>query len=292
MAGAGDNNLNEELQRRLFRMQEIAPPSAMAQEILGLVTDEQADLEEVAATIEKFPELTARILRCANSAYYGQRGKIYSVAEAIIRVLGLSVTKALVLSMTLESAFRPRNCPGFKAERYWFSAVMTASLARSLAPLMKTTQPPDPGAAYTAGLLHNIGILALVELFPEQMSKVFAEPDGDAERSLMRSLLGVDGQQAGAVLGRRWGLPEPLVRSIASCREPKHPGVDEPLLILVKIAVSIADRLFQGTGVLDLPDELHGGLLGIADVEAAVAQIAERIEELRFMAQMLSGSRE
>ena len=50
MAGAGDNNLNEELQRRLFRMQEIAPPSAMAQEILGLVTDEQADLEEVAAT--------------------------------------------------------------------------------------------------------------------------------------------------------------------------------------------------------------------------------------------------
>lgn len=292
MAGAGDNNLSEELQRRLFRLQEIAPPSAMAQEILRLVIDEQVDLEQVAATIEKYPELTARILRCANSAYYGQRGKIYSVAEAIIRVLGLSVTKALVLSLTLESSFRARNCPGFKAENYWFSAVMTANLARNLAPLMKIGDRPDPGAAYTAGLLHNIGILALVELFPEQMSQVFAEPDGEAQRSLLLSLLGMDGQQAGAVLGRRWGLPDPLVRAIAHCRDPKLSAGDDPLLSLVKIAVGIADRLFQGTGVLDLPDAMHGGLIGIPDVEAAVGQVAERIEEMRAMAQMLAGGGE
>jgi len=289
MAESGEKNLNNDLQRRLFRLQEIAPPSRMAQEILGLITDEQADLEQVAETIEKYPELTARILRCANSAYYGQRGKIYSVAEAIIRVLGLSVTKALVLSLTLEASFNPRSCPGFKAERYWFSSVMTASLARSLAPLMKIGEHPDPGAAYTAGLLHNIGILALVELFPEQMSQVFAEADGEAGRTLMKKLLGIDGQQAGAVLGRRWGLPDPLVQSIAYCRDSRIPSADEPLLALVQIAVRIADRLFQGTGVLDLPHELHGGLLGSPDVEEAVGQITDRIEDLRGMAQMLAG---
>ncbi len=289
MAEAGDNNLNEELQRRLFRLQEIAPPSAMAREILDVVIDEQADLEHVAATIEKYPELAARILRCANSAYYGQRGNIYSVAEAIIRVLGLSITKALVLSLALKSSFRTRNCPGFKAERYWFFSVLTASLARSLAPLMQAEQHPDLGAAYTAGLLHNIGLLALVDLFPQQMTTVFAEPDGDAEQALMRSLLGMDAQQAGAVLCRCWGLPEPLVQAIAYCRDSEHPGDDNPLLSLLKVSVVVADRLFQGDGVLDLHDELHGGQLDPTDVEAAVAQIAERIEDLRGMAQLLAG---
>jgi HD-like signal output (HDOD) protein len=157
---------------------------------------------------------------------------------------------------------------------------------------MKTARHPDPGAAYTAGLLHNIGILALVELYPEPMSKVFTEPDGDAERVLMQSLLGVDGQQAGAVLGRRWGLPKPLVQAIAYCRDPNPPVMDEPLLLLVKIAVDITDRLIQGTGVLDLPNQVHRGVIETADAEAAVAQIAEKIEELRGMAQLLAGCRE
>jgi HD-like signal output (HDOD) protein len=291
MAITGDNNLNEELQRRLLQLQEIAPPSAMGREIIAVVTDERADLEPVVATIEKYPELTARILRCANSAYYGHRGNIYSVAEAIIRVLGLSVTKGLVLSLALESSFRNRNCPGFKIENYWFSAVLTANLARSLAPLMRTEQHPDLGAAYTAGLLHNLGLLALVELFPQQMSKVFAEPDTDAELALMQSLLGVNAQQAGAVLGRRWGLPEPLVYAIAHCRDSELPGADKPLLSLLRVAVVVADRLFLGAGVLDLPDELHIGLLDPSDVEAVVAQIAERIEDLRGMAQLLAGDR-
>jgi len=292
MAGTDDNNLKDELQQRLSRLQEIAPPSVMAREILGVVIDEQADIEHVVATIEKYPELTARILRCANSAYYGQRGKIYSVAEAIIRVLGLSVTKALVLSLALKSSFHTRNCPGFKEERYWFSAVLTANLARSLAPLLLAEQHPDVGAAYTVGLLHNIGILALVELYPQQMAKVFAEPDGDAEQELMRSLLGVDAQQAGAILARRWGLPEPLVHAIAYCRDSVHPGADSPLLALLKVAVVVADRLFQGAGVLEFPDELHGGLLAPSDAEAAVAQIAEQIEDLREMAQLLAGGRD
>lgn len=291
MDDAGDSTLKEELQRRLLMLQGIAPPSAMGQEILRVVTDEQADLEHVAATIEKYPELTARVLRCANSAYYGHRGEIYAVADAIIRVLGLSVTKALALSLTLESSFRLRNCPGFKIENYWFSAVLTANLARSLAPLMRSEHYLDLGAAYTVGLLHNIGLLALVELFPQPMSQVFAEPDVEAQQALMQSLLGMDVQQAGAVLGRRWGLPKPLIHAITYCRDKDHLSMDSPLLPLLKMSVMVADRLSLGEEKFDLPEELPGGIFDSSEVAVAVAQISTRIKDLRGVAQLLAGGR-
>lgn len=289
MVDAGKKPVNEQLQRKLFRLQEIAPPSAMAQDILKVVTNESADLEQVAAVIEKQPELTARILRCANSAYYGQRGHIFSVAEAIIRVLGLSVTKALSLSLALESSFKIRNCPGFKEEHYWFSAVLTANLARQLAPRLLLSPRPEPGAAYTAGLMCNIGLLALVELYPKEMSQVFAEADPAAETQRMQELLGMDSAQAGEFLGRRWGLPVPLVDAIAHCRDRGHVNLDSPLAYLVRVAVAVADRLIHGGGIMDLPKEFYAGGLERSDIEAAIALIVEDFENMRGMAQLLSG---
>jgi HD-like signal output (HDOD) protein len=289
MTSVGNENPNNQLYRRLFRLQEIAPPSAMAQEIMDVATDDQADLEQVATVIERQPELTARILRCANSAYYGQRGNIFSVAEAIIRVLGLSITKALALSLALGGSFRTRYCPGFKEERYWLSAVLTATLARQLTPRLLLSDRPDIGAAYTAGLMCNIGLLALVDLFPEQMSKVFAESDPAGERRKMQELLGLDAQQAGAFLGRRWGLPNPLVEAIAHCRDAEVGQDQNPLVFLVRIAVMVGDRLTYGEGVMDLSPVLLGNVLDRSDVEEAISYIVENFEDIRGMAQLLSG---
>jgi HD-like signal output (HDOD) protein len=291
MTNAEDNNSSKQLHRRLFRLQEISPPSAMAREILAVATDDQSDLEQVAAVIEKQPELTARILRCANSAYYGHRGNIFSVTEAIIRVLGLSITKALALSLALEGSFRTRHCPGFKEDRYWLSAVLTATLSRQLTPRMLSDHRPDIGAAYTAGLMCNIGLLALVDLFPEEMSQVFAEPDPESETQKMHELLGIDAQQAGAFLGRRWGLPDPLVEAIAHCRDQGNVNIQNPLAFLVRVAVTVGDRLIHGEGVMDLPAELLSGVLERSDVEEAISYIVENYEDIRGMAQLLSGGK-
>jgi len=283
--------LHKEPQLKLFRLQDLAPPSPMASEILAVVGNDQADLEQVAAMVEKHPELTARILRCANSAYYGHRGKIQSVAEAIIRVLGLSMTKALTLSLTLDSSFHTSHCPGFKEEQYWYSAVLAAHLGRGLAALHKGAPGPNPGAAYTAGLIHNIGVRALVVLFPEVMTKVFAAANVTAGRALLLESLGVDAQQAGALLARRWGLPDPLVQAVALCREPAAEVAAYPLAELVNVAVCLAEEMIQGHENPELPALVAEHWSGEAEIAQVVARIAERAEELRMMAQMLVGDR-
>jgi HD-like signal output (HDOD) protein len=291
MVSAEHNNLSNQFHRRLFRLQKISPPSAMAREILDVATDDQADLEQVVAVVEKQPELTARILRCANSAYYGHRGNIFSVADAIIRVLGLSITKALALSLAFEGSFRTRHCPGFKEDHYWLSAVLTATLSRQLTQRMLIDHRPDIGAAYTAGLMCNIGLLALVDLFPEEMAQVFSEHDPESETQKMRELLGIDAQQAGAFLGRRWGLPDPLVEAIAHCRDQGNVNLQNPLAFLVRVAVTVGDRLIHGEEDMDLPADFLSGMLDRSDVEEAVSYVDKNYENIRGMAQLLSGGK-
>ena len=279
--------MNQDSRSKLFRLQDLAPPSPMAKEILAVLADDQADLEEIAAIVETYPELTTRILRCANSAYYGHRGKIQSVAEAIIRVLGLSMTKALALSLSLESSLRVQSCPGFSEERHWYLSVLTAHLARALTPLHRGMPKPAPGAAYAAGLLYNLGTRALVVLFPEEMQRVFTLEEADP-RALTLELLDVDAEQAGALLARRWGLPEPLSEAIAQCRSPLADVRDNPLAEVVAVSVRLAEASLAQEGPPPLP-ELVGTHWGRREeIVRVVAEVIQRAAEFRNMARTLT----
>lgn len=279
--------MNQDSRSRLFRLQDLAPPSPMAKEILAVLADDQADLEEVAAIVETYPELTTRILRCANSAYYGHRGKIQSVAEAIIRVLGLSMAKALALSLSLESSLQVQSCPGFREERHWYLSVLTAHLARALTPLSPGTPNPSPGAAYAAGLLHDLGTRALVALYPEEMNRIFTSEAADP-RALTHQLLGVDAEQAGALLARRWGLPEPLSEAIGRCRSPLADLRENPLAELVAVAILLAEASLDREGPPPLPETVavHWGRR--AEIDRVIAEVIQRAEEFRNMARTLT----
>ncbi len=289
MSGPEQRYASEEAKLRIFQLKELSPPSGLSQKILQVVTDDEVDLEEVATVIEKSPELAVRILNCANSAFYGQRGQVSSVVQAIVRVLGLPVTKALALSLTLSGSFSNRHCPGFQQERHWFLSVLTAYLARALSLRIPVDSRPDPGAAYNAGLLHDIGTLALVDLYPDLMARVFENPTLTQQRSAMIDLVGLDSQAAGGLLVRRWGLPAKLVDAITYCKDPGFSGSSFPLVALVGVSVTIAEMLYAGEGVVDLPDNRFTQLFEPEQLEAAVEQVTEHIEELRGLARLLAG---
>ena len=93
--------LEDEVRSRLLRLGDISPPPAIAHELIRLVRDDHADIQALVQIVEKSPEVTARILRWANSAYYGERKRIAFVRDAIIRVLGVSTAKSLLLAQAL-----------------------------------------------------------------------------------------------------------------------------------------------------------------------------------------------
>jgi HD-like signal output (HDOD) protein len=252
----------------------------MSLEIIRVVADDQVDMTDMVAVINKSPAITARILRCANSAYYGQRGRIPTVREAIIRVLGLSITRALALAMALSTDFETDKVHNFNEKRYWFNAVTTANIAQGLSHYVHHDDKPAPATAYTAGLIYNIGIQALVHCFPESMDQIFAHNSGSL-RERTRAHLGLSHHEASALFAKNWDLPEIIYRAMGA--HPEH--VNEPIAKIVALASELADRAFLGGTDIDFSEiEFDATLIEKKHLEKVILSVLSQRENLMDMA--------
>lgn len=277
----------EEVRSKLLILSEISPPPAIAQELIRLVGNDHADIHEVVQVVEKSPELTARILRWANSAYYGQRNQIVSTRDGIIRVLGLSTAKSLLLAQALASSFEVRKLSFFPTERFWYLAVATATLGQELAQQHFRDQL-SPGIVYTAGLIHNIGLLALVTAFPGELGAVFTERGEEPIDSRIFSRIGIDPSMAGAWLGKRWGLPEELVRVIRYQKDYSYGGPQWEMVRLIGLAAVVAEHHLDGKALSDIPSECRDDrLINFTALFSVVEYLNKRFDELKNFSLLL-----
>ncbi|MBN1141102.1 MAG: HDOD domain-containing protein [Deltaproteobacteria bacterium] len=278
----------DETRVRLLKLKEIPPPPALSRELIRLAGDEEAEILDVIKVVQQSPELASLVLNWANSAYYGERNKVTSVKDAIIRVLGLAASKSLLLAVSLTSTFDARKIPFFPLEKHWFLSVSTAAIAQSLASRLTVPEPLATGTVYSAGLLHNLGMLGLVHVFPAELKAVFF---GDPNLSLnvrVHQILGISPSLAGAWLGKRWGLPEELVNTLNFHDDCSYEGDHWPLVRLVGLASKLAECHFDGKNLSDLSSEFpFEGLVRIGDIFTAVSQLEDRLGELKTFAQFL-----
>ncbi len=281
-------SLTQASQLKLFRLKEIPLPSGSAMEALRLASDEQVNLADLAGVINRSPELTLRILRCANSAYFGQRRQIANVEEAIIRVLGLALTRSLVLTLAVAQPFNLTACPRFDAERFWFVACATGTLAERLVGHLHIDRHLAAGSAYSAGLLHNLGMLALVHAFPQEVDVVLRASGDGRPGPQLRAALGIGPREAGAWLARHWGLPEVLARVMAHHEDLTYQGEDWPLAHLIGLTKLLAESLYRHEPEPVIPIGWFDRLpLSRAAVLGAVDNLREDLPGLRDMARQL-----
>jgi HD-like signal output (HDOD) protein len=204
--------LNEKI-GRIRALPDLPPLSAVAEQVIDHVTSEQVDIPRLSRTIEQDPALFSRIIGVANSAYFGCPDKIYTINQAIIRVLGLNMVKSLALGIVLNEPFKQSSCSGFDLKRYWTHSMFTALLCRWMARYVTKTGKDFSDQVYLAGLLSNLGELVLTHLFPSEMNDVYtrqqAESDVDA-LGLQAEIIGITSLEASAILAKKWHLPDSL----------------------------------------------------------------------------------
>lgn len=262
-------------------VKQLTPYSAMSLEIIRVVSDDQVDMTDMVAVINKSPAVTASILRCANSAYYGQRGRVTTVREAIIRVLGLSITRGLALAMALSSDFETDKVHNFDERRYWFNAVTTANIAQGLSHYVMHDDRPAPATAYTAGLIYNIGIRALVHCFPEVMNQIFAHAPASLKEQT-HTQLGLDHHAASALLAKNWDLPEVLCRAMGAQHE------QEPITHIVSMAAELSDQAFTCADVELDTVEIDTQLIKYKHVAKVMTSILNQRDDLLDMAHLIA----
>lgn len=264
--------------------------SVSAERFLSAVADPDIELPQLAAIIKQDPAIVARILGVANSAYFAYPRPVTTIDDAIINVLGLETTKNLTLAIIFSGPFDASQCGAFPLERFWLSSIFTATLAQSLVQLLPGENPPLPGEAYLAGLLHRIGLLALVHLYPQKCTEIFEACSKSCEPALHlemeRERLQLDHAVVGSWLAHKWHLPALAAIVIEHYAETDYRSELWQLTQLVGFAshwacAAITDAEEEGYPCLS---ELE--LLGIdlAQAGKGLARVALRFDELREMA--------
>lgn len=192
----------------------------VAQELIQQFDNPSSSLESVARNIERDPVIAAKVLRLANSARFRGAREATSVEDAAMR-LGFNTLRTLVLASAMTGAFKVDT--GFNLKTFWIRSFRVASIARTLAKQLKL----DADAAFTCGMMHNIGELLIQTGAPDFARRLNRQPQREAAAHAAEETLqlGFGYPEVGAELARRWQLPALIQDAIAyQARPSQAPG--------------------------------------------------------------------
>jgi HD-like signal output (HDOD) protein len=231
--------------KRPWALKSLPPFPAVALQLLSVLDDEDVPMKKIVDLLRIDPALSAEILRVSNSALYGLSRRVDNISHAIV-ILGTEAVKRLALTVAL-GRFSHSFLRNQSLRICWDHSVACALLAEEIAVASRGLKD----RAYTGGLLHDVGRLALLACYPVEYGNliVVARENDFDELECERQLFDIDHCAAGEWLGHHWNLPTDVVEAIA--HHHSADVTDNSLLSIVTAANAVADAI--GFNVLDMP---------------------------------------
>ena len=238
----------------------VSPPDVCVK-INELVADDRASTEDIAAVVIRDPSLTVKVLKLANSSFYGLPSKVDTVSRAV-SILGIRELQKIVNALCAVQSFSKLSSAVTNMNAFWRHAVYTGLTAQTLA---RHAHVLHPERLFVAGVLHDIGTLVINKRFPEIAEAVIREANGNEDElyRLEQAKLGFDHAYLAGLMLAHWRLPEALVDAISWHHTP-HRARSAPIdAAILKVSDIIAN--FSGTGSFcEMPsrdDPCDGSLL-------------------------------
>ncbi len=239
---------NDHARQEIQRLKQLPNLSPNVQRLLDCCGNPDVSQTELAGILSESPTIAARLLGLSNSAFFGQQGRVHSLTHAI-SVLGLITVRSVAVSLSLSGMFKVKHCPHFKAETYWCTSIMTALMANEINGDIQAASRPAADSVYMAGLLHNIGLLAMVQLYPGEMELAFTAYEENPERNLgeyVKDRLDATQYQAGVWVGSKWHLPEDILLVMEYHYDRNYRGKHWQLVLLEGLCASWASQIING----------------------------------------------
>ena len=247
---------NDSLRRLVTGMKQIPSQPTLYDQVRREAESKTSSLKAIGALISKDLGMTAKILQLVNSAYFGFYGRV-ATAEQAVNLLGVDTVQALVLTVHAFSQFSSTQASHFNIGHLWEASTQTGAIARAIA---KAEQAPALmiDEAYTAGLLHDVGMLVLAANILTRYDAILktAHDQGIPVWEVERQELGATHADVGAYLLGLWGLGDPIVEAVAFHHHPSDcAGKTFSPLTAVHVANVLQQELSQqATG--DVPSQI------------------------------------
>jgi len=239
---------NRNLFERLEASGKLPTPPAVVLRLLDLTRQNDVKIDVIADTIAMDPALVAEVLRFVNSPMAGVSRKVMSLSQAV-SLMGIRGVKMMALSFSVLGNRNGISCAGFDYDTYIVHAVACGVASKVLA--AKTSLAPAQ-EAFVAGLLSQIGRVALASALPDDYGKVLSlakNPPLDLPEH-ERAVMGETYASIGGAVLRRWNVPEPLCDAISVFRDDgKAEGVPLARILLAAEAAAAAICATPGESV-------------------------------------------
>lgn len=251
---------SEAIRSLITGMESVPSLPTMYNALLAQIESPRSSMEQIAAIISKDIGMTTKVLQLVNSAFFGLRTTVVNPAQAV-GMLGLDLVKSLVLGVHVFSQFRPSERLPFSIETVWKSGLATAKLAQAIA-RAENASLTIADTSFTAGLLHDLGILLLAANFSPRFNEAFAlsAKEHIALPEAERQIFGASHAEVGAYLLGLWGIGEHIVEAVGYHHTPGR-CVGRTFSPLT--AVHVANALVQE----DDPAACVGGLANPVDTD-------------------------
>ena len=204
----------------LDRVEELAPLPHVASRVISVAEDDRFSAYDLSAIVATDTALTAKILRLANSAYYGYPRRITTVRDAVV-LIGFRTVRATAIAAAVIDLFPAKALGPFSTDLFRGHSVACALVAEALA---KETGHAKPDEAFTAGILHDMGRMVMAQYQPAEFGQALyralrrQQPLWEAEDEQF----GFDHAALGSELARRWNFPGELTAAIAEHHDLQH----------------------------------------------------------------------
>lgn len=231
-----DDTKRSHFRKALREVKNLPTLPGIIAKLTKMAEDPDITTEQMGKVISKDHVLAAKLLKLVNSAFYGFPQKISSLNSALI-LLGFNVVKSLIISSSIFELMESQDI------ELWEHSLGCAVVCNVLA---KRLDVSDPEEISTAGLIHDIGKVAIkMELRKEFESIGEMVHDKQISRLLAeREMLGLDHAEVGGWLAKSWNLPPKLVEPIACHHNPQN-AKDEKIATAI---IHFSDILIRGLG--------------------------------------------
>ena len=249
---------------------ELPPLPGSAMRVAGLAQDMNASTRAIADAIGLDPVLAARVLRAANSPLYALERRVTALPMAV-NALGNHAIHTLVILSAAADSFKGRGVRPPVERALWEHSVAVALVAREVSVALGMRGSEE---SFLCGLLHDIGKLLLLRHDPAFYAQTAECADEQQLLEMEQSLYGYTHSQVGALVARRWDLPEEISYAICHHHQPSEAG---QFMFLARV-IDVADSLANTAGV------------GVRDEAGRDLSGAESVVALRLKEEQLAGA--